>query len=292
MPTGRSSICLNDRNGQEPTHGPGGDRYPHRHLGRCRRGQPRSPGTGAGFVVVVALLALVIDPPCRSVVLEPVQSIGKLCMDVTAGHFEGRVNLRSSDEIGNLAERSIRWSRGSTNASSSRSTSRRGRSVPCGAGRDPGESSAFSSSATCAASLPDGKARRGSGGRGSEPDFGRAVANHPRVRRRDRQIRRRRDFAVYRGEDGARRACKAALPSSVCAPAGHRNSTISTWHRHDRRDGDPWNGGLGEKGGFHDDGGSGEHGQPPLLLGEGRCKFSWRREMRTPRARVPTSPAL
>jgi adenylate cyclase len=60
-------------------------------------------GTGAGFVIVVGLLALVIGSFLRNVVLDPVQSIGKLCMDVTAGHFEGRVNLRTRDEIGNLA---------------------------------------------------------------------------------------------------------------------------------------------------------------------------------------------
>lgn len=60
-------------------------------------------GTGAGFVVVVGLLALVIGSFLRNVVLDPVKSIGKLCMDVTAGHFEGRVNLRSKDEIGSLA---------------------------------------------------------------------------------------------------------------------------------------------------------------------------------------------
>jgi adenylate cyclase len=60
-------------------------------------------GTGVGFVIVVTLLALVIGYFLRNVVLNPVQSIGKLCMDVAAGHFEGRVNLRSGDEIGDLA---------------------------------------------------------------------------------------------------------------------------------------------------------------------------------------------
>ena len=60
-------------------------------------------GTATGFVVVVGLLALVIGSFLRNVVLNPVQSIGKLCMDVTAGRFEGRVNLRSGDEIGDLA---------------------------------------------------------------------------------------------------------------------------------------------------------------------------------------------
>ena len=60
-------------------------------------------GTGAGFVIVVGLLALVIGSFLRKVVLDPVQSIGRLCLDVTAGHFEGRVSLHSGDEIGELA---------------------------------------------------------------------------------------------------------------------------------------------------------------------------------------------
>ncbi|HTX72287.1 MAG TPA: adenylate/guanylate cyclase domain-containing protein, partial [Rectinemataceae bacterium] len=60
-------------------------------------------GTGGGFIVVVALLALVIGSFLRRVVLDPVQSIGALCAQVAGGKFEGRVEPRSDDEIGVLA---------------------------------------------------------------------------------------------------------------------------------------------------------------------------------------------
>ena len=59
-------------------------------------------GTGGGFVLVVGLLALVIGFFMRRVVLDPVQSIARLCIAVSAGNFEGRVNPRSNDEIGDL----------------------------------------------------------------------------------------------------------------------------------------------------------------------------------------------
>ncbi len=60
-------------------------------------------GAGAGFLVVVALLALIIGSFLRRVVLTPVQSIGKVCAEVTAGSFQGRVDVKSKDEIGLLA---------------------------------------------------------------------------------------------------------------------------------------------------------------------------------------------
>ena len=59
-------------------------------------------GAGAGFLAVVAILALIIGSFLRRVVLKPVQSIGKLCTEVTAGDFKGRVVVRSNDEIGVL----------------------------------------------------------------------------------------------------------------------------------------------------------------------------------------------
>jgi class 3 adenylate cyclase len=60
-------------------------------------------GAGAGFLLVVALLALIIGSFLRRVVLKPVQSIGKVCAEVTAGSFLGRVDVTSNDEIGVLA---------------------------------------------------------------------------------------------------------------------------------------------------------------------------------------------
>ena len=60
-------------------------------------------GAGGGFIVVVAALALILGSFLRNVVLRPVQSIGKVCSDVTAGVFSGRVAVTSNDEIGVLA---------------------------------------------------------------------------------------------------------------------------------------------------------------------------------------------
>jgi adenylate cyclase len=57
----------------------------------------------AGFFVVVGALALVLGSFLRSVVLDPVKRIGRLCSDVAAGRFEGRVEVRGADEIGSLA---------------------------------------------------------------------------------------------------------------------------------------------------------------------------------------------
>jgi class 3 adenylate cyclase len=61
---------------------------------------------GAGFVgffVVVGALALTLGSFLRRVVLDPVRKIGRLCSDVAGGSFEGRVEVRGRDEIGELA---------------------------------------------------------------------------------------------------------------------------------------------------------------------------------------------
>ena len=60
-------------------------------------------GAGVGFLVVVTILAFIIGSFLRRVVLKPVQSIGKLCTEVTSGNFKGRVAVKSNDEIGVLA---------------------------------------------------------------------------------------------------------------------------------------------------------------------------------------------
>jgi class 3 adenylate cyclase len=56
-----------------------------------------------GFVLMVSLLAMVIGRFMRSVVVSPVQAIGQVCSNVTAGDFSGRVQVSSRDEIGLLA---------------------------------------------------------------------------------------------------------------------------------------------------------------------------------------------
>jgi adenylate cyclase len=60
-------------------------------------------GAGTGFFAIVGLLALVIGAFLRRVVIGPVQAIGKVCTSVAGGRFEGRVETRSHDEIGDLA---------------------------------------------------------------------------------------------------------------------------------------------------------------------------------------------
>jgi adenylate cyclase len=52
---------------------------------------------------MVAILALVIGSFLRRVVLRPVQSIGKVCAQVTSGNFGGKVDIKNKDEIGVLA---------------------------------------------------------------------------------------------------------------------------------------------------------------------------------------------
>lgn len=68
--------------------------------------------SGGGFLAVVALLALLLGAYLRRVVLEPLRSIGRLCLDVTEGRFEGRVEVRSKDEIGELARTVNEMTRG------------------------------------------------------------------------------------------------------------------------------------------------------------------------------------
>ena len=57
----------------------------------------------AGFVIVVGLLAFFIGSFLRSLVLSPIQAIGGLCAQVANGDFEGRVETRAKNEIGDLA---------------------------------------------------------------------------------------------------------------------------------------------------------------------------------------------
>jgi adenylate cyclase len=59
--------------------------------------------SAAGFVAIAVTLAAVIGRILRSLVVGPVRAIGKLCMDVTAGDFSGRVDVKREDEIGGLA---------------------------------------------------------------------------------------------------------------------------------------------------------------------------------------------
>ncbi|MBL8965749.1 MAG: HAMP domain-containing protein [Spirochaetaceae bacterium] len=58
--------------------------------------------SGGSFLAVVAFLALILGAFLRRVVLEPVGAIGRLCGEVTAGRFEGRVEATRRDEIGDL----------------------------------------------------------------------------------------------------------------------------------------------------------------------------------------------
>ncbi|MDP3178028.1 MAG: adenylate/guanylate cyclase domain-containing protein, partial [Spirochaetaceae bacterium] len=67
------------------------------------RAQATTIASGSlGFVAVVAALALGIGSFLRRAVLRPVSSIGKLCAEVAGGKFEGRVEIRGRDEIGEL----------------------------------------------------------------------------------------------------------------------------------------------------------------------------------------------
>jgi adenylate cyclase len=60
-------------------------------------------GGVAGFLLVVGFLAFFISNFLRSLVLTPIQSIGGLCARVASGSFEGRVEPRAENEIGDLA---------------------------------------------------------------------------------------------------------------------------------------------------------------------------------------------
>ncbi len=59
--------------------------------------------TAGGFVLVVGALVLVLGAFLRNVVLDPLRSIGRVCAGVAQGKFDGRVEPRSRDEIGELA---------------------------------------------------------------------------------------------------------------------------------------------------------------------------------------------
>ena len=59
-------------------------------------------GGGGGFVAAVSLLALALGSFLRRVVILPVKAIGRLCGEVAGGRFEGRVDIRGGDEIGEL----------------------------------------------------------------------------------------------------------------------------------------------------------------------------------------------
>ena len=56
-----------------------------------------------GFAAMALALAAIIGRALRSVVVEPVRAIGRLCEAVTGGDFSGRVDDRRGDEIGSLA---------------------------------------------------------------------------------------------------------------------------------------------------------------------------------------------
>lgn len=59
--------------------------------------------SAGGFVIMALTLAAIIGRILRSLVVGPVQAIGKLCVDVTGGNFTGRVDVSRNDEIGGLA---------------------------------------------------------------------------------------------------------------------------------------------------------------------------------------------
>ena len=61
-------------------------------------------GSGLGFIVMVSVIALILGRMMRVIVVLPVQEIGRVCSAVTGGNFSGRVDIRSSDEIGRLAD--------------------------------------------------------------------------------------------------------------------------------------------------------------------------------------------
>jgi len=60
-------------------------------------------GAGGGFLLVLAALSLLIGTFLGRVVLVPIGKIGKLCAEVAQGDFSGRVSVVNRDEIGELA---------------------------------------------------------------------------------------------------------------------------------------------------------------------------------------------
>lgn len=60
--------------------------------------------SGALFVSVVLLLAVILSLFMRRTIVKPVKIIGAVCADVTDGDFDRRVMVKSRDEIGRLGE--------------------------------------------------------------------------------------------------------------------------------------------------------------------------------------------
>ncbi len=59
--------------------------------------------SASGFALMAIALAAIIGRILRAVVVGPVIAIGRLCLDVSAGNFTGRVDVKRDDEIGGLA---------------------------------------------------------------------------------------------------------------------------------------------------------------------------------------------
>ncbi len=57
----------------------------------------------SGFAILALVLAAVMGAFIRKVVVNPVKAIGKLCLEVSGGSFEGRVSVSGRDEIGELS---------------------------------------------------------------------------------------------------------------------------------------------------------------------------------------------
>ena len=58
--------------------------------------------SGALFLAVVLLLAVVLSSFLRMAIIRPVKLIGEVCTSVTNGSFDRRVDIRTNDEIGVL----------------------------------------------------------------------------------------------------------------------------------------------------------------------------------------------
>lgn len=71
--------------------------------GSVRAEQFGAAGAAGAFLAVLIILVLVLSRYLRRIVIQPVQLIGRLCVDVTNGDFSGRVSVEARDEIGALA---------------------------------------------------------------------------------------------------------------------------------------------------------------------------------------------
>ncbi|TFG64182.1 MAG: adenylate/guanylate cyclase domain-containing protein [Spirochaetales bacterium] len=60
--------------------------------------------SGSLFLGLVFVLTVLLSIYLRSSILRPVQIIGDVCRDVTGGHFDKRVKIKSRDEVGLLGE--------------------------------------------------------------------------------------------------------------------------------------------------------------------------------------------